>query len=518
MSEKNKNIKNNKREKMPKALLFTVVISALVLMGGLVFGLLSDNGIIASTNDFENNTKVNGINVAGMSKSEAANIVASQMIENKNNIKITLKHEDKQWELSGKDFQAENKIFPIIEQAYSTVRNGTTAQKMARARKLKNIGINYDISYRHILGGFDDKISEISTEIEKASYTNCVKFDPSKQGEEMFSLAEDKQQVKVDKNQLYTMIDEAFKQGTAITINVPTEKVNSASSAEDILKNTKLRASFSTSYSDSAEGRKNNVKRALEDFNGMIVQTGEEISFNNITGDKTPEKGYMKAKIILNGIYVEDYGGGACQASTTLYNALILSDIEILEVHPHSMPVSYVPLAFDAMVSEGYSDLRFKNNTGSPLYIKAYGDNDNAYVEIYGAPIEEGIEIKKRAEFIETLPHSGDVIKKDVEGKYSDKVTYEGEYYRIKKPQEGYHAKAYLQYWKDDALLEEKLIRDEIYKPQQGIIMEGTEALGEGMELPENEVKIVPPQENSNIGEISAKRKIGMDSPSHLNP
>ena len=197
--------------------------------------------------------------------------------------------------------------------------------------------------------------------------------------------------------------------------------------------------------------------------------------------------------------------------------ALLLAGIEILEVHPHSLPVSYVPLAFDAMVSDGYSDLKFKNNTDAPIYIKAYGDDKNAYVEVYGKPLKEGYEIKKRAEFVETLPHNGDIIQKDTAGEYSNKVTYQGEYYRLKKPQEGYHAKAYLQYWQDDALLEEKLIRDEIYKPQQGIIIEGTEPLGEGMELPENDVKIIPPQ-NGKINEVSAKRKIGMDNPSHLSP
>ena len=155
----------------------------------------------------------------------------------------------------------------------------------------------------------------------------------------------------------------------------------------------------------------------------MVVAPREEVSFNLVTGDKTPENGYQKAKIILNGVYVDGYGGGACQASTTLYNALILADLEILEVNPHSLPVSYVPLAFDAMVSEGYSDLRFKNNLEYPIYIKTWGDETRAYVQIYGQPLEEGLEIVRRAEFIGTIPHEGDTIVKDENKEYADQIT-----------------------------------------------------------------------------------------------
>jgi vancomycin resistance protein YoaR len=250
----------------------------------------------------------------------------------------------------------------------------------------------------------------------------------------------------------------------------------------------------------------------------MTIQPDEEISFNKVIGDTTPEKGYQKAKIILNGQYVDDFGGGVCQASTTLYNALILSDIEIQEVNPHSLPVSYVPLAFDAMVSDGYSDLKFKNNLDYPIYIKAWGDDEKAYVNIYGSPLEEGEEIRRKAEFIEIIPHQGDIIIKDEKREYSDKITYAGEYLRIKYPQEGYRSKAYICYYKDEKLIEQKLIRDEVYKPQKGIVIEGVETLGEGMIIPENEVKIIPPQISAKTNNNSINKKITEQNPSEYNP
>jgi vancomycin resistance protein YoaR len=317
---------------------------------------------------------------------------------------------------------------------------------------------------------------------------------------------------------LYDYIDESFSLSKIIVVKFQQMRYRLRNQGEKLVANTKLRSSFSTSYASSQSGRKNNVKLALSDFNGMIVEPGQEVSFNDVTGDKTPEKGYQKAKIILNGVYVEGYGGGACQASTTLYNALLLSDLEILEVHPHSLPVSYVPLAFDAMVSEGYADLKFKNDLSYPIYIKTWGDKENAYVNIYGEPIEEGYTIERKAEFVEVIPHQGDIISKDSKGEYSNKITYLGEYLRIKKPQDGYRSKAYICYYKDGELIDKKLIRDEVYQPQRGIIMEGTEKLGEGMTIPDNDVKIITPQTSSNVNKRSIDKKIDEQSPSNYNP
>src|SRR5699024_1062257 len=116
------------------------------------------------------------------------------------------------------------------------------------------------------------------------------------------------------------------------------------------------------------------------------------------TGPRTKENGYENANIIIDGNYVSGTGGGVCQASTTLYNALLLANMEILSVHHHSLPASYVPLSFDAMVIEGYADLIFKNTSNSPIFIKTICDENNVTVEIYGKSLEDNMQIKTRTE------------------------------------------------------------------------------------------------------------------------
>lgn len=505
-----KNQKNKEKSLSVKGLNLSiwilVIVSMLIIASLLIWQVLNDNGAISS-NRFYENTTINDVNVAGLEKHEAANLISAKLLQDKDDIDIKLTYEGKEWAMTGADFEGNSEIFPIIEQTFEKGRSGSIAEKISTVREIRSNGFNTNISYRYILGRFDEKIDSIISEINTDPIEPLINFNPL--SEEMFAVKTGVNGIAVNKDSLYEEIDNAFANSKNIVVEIPTSEIPFETSGVDLMENTKLRASFSTSYASSQGGRKHNVKLSISDFNGMIVQPEQEVSFNDVTGEKTPEKGYKKAKIILNGVYVEDYGGGACQASTTLYNALLLSDIEILEVHPHSLPVSYVPLAFDAMVSEGYSDLKFRNNLESPIYIKTWGDEERVYVNIYGQPLESGYEIKRKSEFIEAIPHQGDMIVKDTKGEYSDKITYAGEYLRVKYPQEGYHSKGYICYYKNGELVDQKLIRDEVYRPQKGIIMEGTEMLGEGMFIPENEVRIMPPQHSLSLDKNSIDKKLG---------
>jgi len=263
---------------------------------------------------------------------------------------------------------------------------------------------------------------------------------------------------------------------------------------KDSMPTMALRSKFNTDFSKSSSDRKSNISLALSKFNGMIVEPGQTVSFNDVTGLRNSENGYKNAKIIVDGKYVPGVGGGVCQASTTLYNALLLADIDVLKVCHHTLPASYVPLSFDAMVSEGYADLVFKNNLNFPILIKTNTTDKDVNVEIYGQPLDEGINIKTISKLINIIPHSGDDIVEDKTGEYEDKVLYKGEYYRLKYPVEGYESQGFVQYYKNGELIHEKQIRSDKYLPQNGIIVEGAYSLEEGMTLPASNVKYIPPQ------------------------
>lgn len=470
-----------------------------------------------SKEEFYKNTTINGVNVSGMSVKEATNAVGASFDAGIEDISVTLKYNNKEWNYTYKDFEVVDDFTPLIQEAYSEISSNNIFERRAKLYQHKKNNGEISISYRNMLGGFSEKLDLVSSEIYQKLKEPEVVFDP--ENSNVFEYINGQEEIVVDRIALESLIDNSFALSKSIVVEVPVNKSWPELTIEDLKNKTALRAEFSTSYSSSTSNRKNNVKMALSAFDGKVILPNEEVSFNEFTGARTTENGYKPANIILNGMYVEGSGGGVCQASTTLYNALLLANLEILEVSKHSLPASYVPLGLDAMVSEGVSDLKFKNNTTDPIYIKAWGDSKTANVQIYGIAHENNEYFKTRSEFIKTIPHNGDRIIQDTTGEYSNKVTFKGEYLRLKYPHEGYEANAYLQrYSADGTLLEEKLIRHEIYYPQEGVIIEGVEDLYDGVSLPKNDVKFIPPQVKSGTNGDNVSSVISGNNNEKYNP
>ena len=502
-----------KKTKKKVIFLLFFAILGVGVVAGVGFFVFGEQ--LAASGKFANGTTINGIDVSGLGQDEAQNLVSTQLISAREDLDITLRYKDKVWNFKGEDFEIDNQVAPQVESIFKYFNDGNLFQRKIKFNHVKDKKV-FNVSYSKIITGLGEKIDMVSSEIDVPVQDASVKFFPDKQP--MFEYTKEQIGVSVDKQKLLADIDCALKTSTVVDLIVPVLEVEPTVKVEQLENTLAKRSAFSTNYKTSSADRKHNVKQALKQFNGMVVEPGQELSFNQTTGARSSENGYKKANIILNGVYVEGTGGGVCQASTTLYNALILSDIEITEVNPHSLPSSYIALAFDAMVSEGYADLKFKNNLQYPIYIKAWGDNEKAYVEIYGQKFEDGESVVRRAEFMGAIAHPGDRIVVDTTGQYVDKVMFRGEYYRLKYPQEGYRSKAYLDYYKNGEKVGEKLLREEVYKPQEGIIIEGAEEVYEGITLPKNKVEFIPPQEATSVSESNVEQKLKDQNPSNLNP
>lgn len=465
-----KNISQNKsKDKAGIVIGATSIISLLLIM--VVFGelYLMDS---SNSNVLSYNANVNGINVGGMELTKANEKLVSAFNEKAENFELNLSYKDKNWKLTNKDFEINSNIYSILEEAYLRGTNSSyEIQKNTTNQIIKNGG-NVTVAFNYVFLGLDEKIDEILNEIEIAPTNSEVIFNSRSKAK--FYITEEKNGYTVNKEKLYEEINRQFLIGNKININLELEETRPEITKEDNEKITYLRSSFSTNVADSTGARKTNVKVALSKIDGLKINPGESVSFNYLTGPHTLDNGYKVATIIYNGRFTDGVGGGICQASTTLYNALIRADIQIDEVNKHTLPVKYVPLALDAMVAEYISDLRFTNNLDCPIFISAYTDSEKAYVDIYGEKMEDGLEIKTRSETIRTIKHGGDNVIVDTNKEYTDKVLFKGEYYRLTYPKDGYEVKAYLDYYKNGELIEEKLIRHETYQPQNGIVIEGS--------------------------------------------
>ncbi len=173
--------------------------------------------------------------------------------------------------------------------------------------------------------------------------------------------------------------------GSDLTFELYTEVVEPSTSRELLESVQDVLGSYSTNYSSSASGRKANIARAVELLDGTVLLPGESLSVDTALLSRNEANGYQLAGSYENGATVETYGGGVCQVSTTLYNAVIRAELEIVTRYPHSMVVSYVDPSMDAAIAEGLKDFVFANNTEAPIYIHAYTSNNNLYFVIYGA-------------------------------------------------------------------------------------------------------------------------------------
>ncbi|MBR0428071.1 MAG: VanW family protein [Clostridia bacterium] len=142
-------------------------------------------------------------------------------------------------------------------------------------------------------------------------------------------------------------------------------------------------ASFSTKIYTKDSGRQNNLTIACSTLNDTTVENGKTFSFSKTVGKATSGKGYKKADVFRNGDVIEALGGGLCQVSTTLYNAVLkVPELKVTERHPHSNKVPYIKSGKDAAVSFGAQDFKFVNNTGNTIKIKASNTKNNVTIKI----------------------------------------------------------------------------------------------------------------------------------------
>lgn len=229
------------------------------------------------------------------------------------------------------------------------------------------------------------------------------------------------------------------------------------------------KSSFSTNFSTSIEERKNNIKLALKSLDGLIIEEGEVFSFNQITGKRSVESGYKQAKIISGGTFVLGTGGGVCQVSTTLFNACVLADLEIVEANNHSLPVSYVEPSFDAMVSFGSSDLKIRNNSGGKIIITTSSENDVCKIKIFG--LKNKYKVVRESEKVSVIPAEKDIVDTDYK-KYGEYDLEVGEEKRISYAKDGLISRGYLNYYDESGrLVKRKKIRENKYNPTRSIII-----------------------------------------------
>lgn len=189
---------------------------------------------------------------------------------------------------------------------------------------------------------------------------------------------------KIENNNLSNFENESNIEKTSLEQNIYNNQITEEPAIKEVKPKEEKLSEFSTKIYDKTDERQKNVEITCSTLNEQIVKKGEEFSFTNVIGKATPNKGYEKAKIFdKQGNVEEGYGGGICQVSTTLYNAVKdISGITITERHDHSNTVPYAKKGNDAAVAHGSYDFKFINDTDSDIIIHAETNSSNVIITI----------------------------------------------------------------------------------------------------------------------------------------
>lgn len=413
-----KRISGKKRKLRRRRMLvagFSFVLLALVAVAIVVIAKSCKEPVVVdeATGVFRSGVYINGSDVSGKTIEQARPTLETNEQYAINNIAITLQGDGFSSMVSGADMGATSNLEEVLSAALS----GNSGQVY-----YTKIQIDPDALSQRI----DEINATLTAPPTDASFTVTIAEDT---GKPAFAYQDGTPGYGIDVDATAKLVQEAFEDGQyQTTLTPPLTMIEPSITVDDIKAHTALIGSATTTYDFKGTGedteeqrtvlipnRAFNVEKAADEINNVVVKPGGTFSFNKVVGDRTEKNGWKEANGIFGGDkYTYQYGGGVCQVSTTLFNAL-LDCYPYVTFHreAHSIPSTYVDKGLDATVDTGHIDFTFKNTSEYPMYVFAYTSTNKKYtkrkrditVAIYGEALPAGVEYKPHTEVMEeTLP------------------------------------------------------------------------------------------------------------------
>ncbi len=389
----------------------TIVIILTIVVLIVAAGLISLNVLTqVDKNSICENVYIDTLNIGNMSKEQAQEALDAYVAKlGETEVIVNVKENQVKTTLNRLGFTVDEHSY--IEDAMNAGKEGNLIQRFNDLRKIKTDRLVYDLHF-----SYDDK------KIDKLIKTSS-KYDVKPKNAVLtrkngkFQATEAVDGMTLDQEKTKDDIKEALKNWNktgAITLDATLAVEKAEITKEQALLCNTVLGTYSTSYASSSSNRRKNVQNGASRINGTVLYPGEEFSASKTMGPFDESTGYALAGSYLNGKTVESFGGGVCQVSTTLYNALLLSELEITQRYNHSMTVSYVKPSMDAAISGTSKDLRFKNNTDAPIYIEANASGGRLTFNIWGHETRpKNRTIEYVSEVVETIQPGNDVITED---------------------------------------------------------------------------------------------------------
>lgn len=441
-----------------------IVKSIILLIIFLTPKVIYASDIIKRDKKLPKNIYLNKINIGGFTLKNVEDLMDEKVREKEEReVNISFSYND----------EIQNRKFKLSELGYIT--NKEDIKKQISLLIYNDLNLINKVK-QHIDIRKNGRYYEIIENIDYNKYSNSIsKFDFKKLPTPVdakylcengwIKIIPDKPGVQSDKIKLFNEIILSLESKQKnFTLGIKELK---AKITKEILEKQGVKeriASYTTSFASSNIPRSSNIRLATKVINGTIVPPGEIFSFNKVVGARTKGKGYQEAGIYRNGNLDQGLGGGICQVSTTLYNAVLLSDLEIIERDNHSLTVHYVPLSRDAAVSYGVKDLKFKNNTNHYIYINGSTTESTVTFNLFSTKGNRRIVLISKT-----------IGKIDSPIKYLDDEGLRiGRIYIEEEGRTGYESKLIRRIYENEKLIKEEIVSHDKYKPIPMVIRRGT--------------------------------------------
>lgn len=518
--EKGKHEKGN--NKVKKILISISIFVVLAVIFSFVFSLININN-----KNIISGVSIEGIDVSGLSKEETKEKL-EKLYKEKLEKEISVKYEDFESEINPVLLETTYKIDEAVEKALSVGRDSNILANnysiLFTMIGKKNIKVDLTINEEVTLETLKDMESKLPGAIVESSYyqeddkdelvitkgTAGIKIDTEKMISEIKNILNNIDETKnfieipvvnkepdpidIDKihEEVYKEEKDAYYTKDPFTIYPEVYGVDfDIDEAKELLKEDKDEyiiklkitkpkitveqfgeeafpdrlAIFSTNYNAGDVNRTTNLRLACQKINGKVVMPGDIFSYNATLGERTVAAGYKDAKIFSAGEVVDGLGGGICQISSTLYNAVVMSNLEIVERRNHQFVTSYLPAGKDATVVYGITDFKFKNTRKYPIKLKAGIQGGVATISVYGMKEDEEYDITLETRTVGTLAFSTKYVEDD--------SLEEGKEVVKQKGANGIQTETYKVMSQNGKVVSRSLLSKDTYTPMQKIILKG---------------------------------------------
>ena len=425
----------------------------------------AENTVLAQDTIYEG-VSINGVALGGLTKEQAVQAVEAGLGLEAHT--LTLTYEDQSFPVSlltGSDLASAG------EEAYAIGRSGTREENLAAIESLKTAPVDISVEAGYSLPDMTETLNACAAAINADPVNATVTgFDVS---DRSFTFAEGQSGRSVDEQALLAAAQAAVDEGNLdASIEIPVNEVEPELTVSALEDKFERLATFTTTTTSNSN-RNTNIRLCSEAISGAIVAPGEEFSINNLTGARTADKGYKDAAVIKNGVYIDEPGGGVCQVSSTLFNAVVRAGLEITERHNHTIASSYVPLGEDAAIDYPGKDFKFRNNSEGPVAVVMSFDEDEKKLtaSVYGIrSLPEGVTLDLESELTETIPMPEPTYQEDPNLLYGEELT-------VSEGREGSKVKTYLLTLEDGKEVDRELLHTSTYPAKAPVMAINSNAL-----------------------------------------